>query len=139
MIEFPQYLVAYGQLLAALKATGITYQCVGYRLASTGEAPAFSAGGGDYMLVITHAPDTRPLQRQQLDAIVSVFKLEKRIPKQRVGLREALEGLSPKDFKDLLVELLVEKLETDAGFAKRLGKAIDGDEAALTGKEGQKG
>ncbi len=101
-----------------------------FRPTRQGETPKFTTAEGEALIVeIIHSAGTTEQQRQALDGIVAGFEFEERTKKPRTDLRSALRAMSDADFKDLLIEVLAEKLEQDSEFARRIGKTIDGDEA----------
>ncbi len=129
MWPYDDYEKDVGKLRETLGASGIPYDGIAYRAPRAGETAHFVASNGEPTVVgLVHAASTSAQQRQQLEAIAAQFKFGKRMLKRRAGLRQALDALPAKDFKDLLLELLLEKLASDPDFAARLGKPIDGDE-----------
>jgi hypothetical protein len=123
------YEKAVAHLAQELRQSEIPFNGWSFRRPRPGErAHLTTAEDGPTIVEIIHA-ETTAQQRQVLDEIVAGFEFEERTKKPRTDLRSALRSLSDADFKGLLVEVLAEKLEQDSEFAKRLGKAIDGDEA----------
>jgi len=121
---------AFAALAQELRQSEIPFNGWSFRAARQGETPHFTTVEGEATIVeILFRPETTAEQQQTLNQIVANFEFEERTKKPRADLRSALRSLSDADFKDLLIEVLAEKLEQDSEFARRTGKAIDGDEA----------
>lgn len=121
---------ALGSLMAALRGENIPFNGWSFRAPVQGEPTHFTTDKGEPIFIeLIHSSETSTEQRETLNQIVAGFEFEERTKKPRTDLRSALRLLSDADFKDLLIEVVVEKLEQDADFAKRLGKMIEGDEA----------
>lgn len=123
------YMDAFGRLNDQLKGTGIPFNGWSLRPPESGENPHLTINGQPFFVQLIHAEGTTSEQRRDLRQIVRDFVFEKRRPKNKADLRQALRALSDADFKDLLIELLVNELRNDSKFASRLGKMLDGDEA----------
>jgi hypothetical protein len=140
MYPYYEYEKSISSLQSALKATGLPFDGIEIRAPRGNETARFVAASGEaYIVTVNHAATSTQPQRQQLNQIVAAFVFEKRKTKTRPDLRQLVDALSPKDFKDLLIELLVEKLQSDADFAKRLGKTVDGDEPSPPSPQKQNG
>ena len=124
------YLDAFGQLNDQLKATGISFNGWTLRLAKQGEKAHLTINDRQYMVELIRAIGVTDAQQSELEQIVTEFSFERRRGKPRADLRGALRALPDADFKDLLIELIVNELSRDPKFASRIGKMIDGDERA---------
>lgn len=120
---------ALGSLMAALRGENIPFNGWSFRAPAQGEPTHFTTDKGEPIFIeLIHSSETSTEQRETLNQIVAGFEFEERTKKPRTDLRSALRSLSDADFKDLLIELLAEKLEQDSEFARRIGKTVDGDE-----------
>lgn len=122
------YSEAFGALTDQLKATGIPFLGWSVRPAAQDENPHLTISGRPYFVELIYSQETTGDQRRDLRQVVRNFSFERRRPKNRADLRQALNGLPDADFKDLVVELLVNEIRGGSRFASRLGKLIEGDE-----------
>lgn len=75
-------------------------------------------------------PVATPEQLQQAEQIKKDFDWRERVPKSEAVLRADLRALDVADLDKLYETLLVERLQSEPDFGRKLGIAIDGDEVA---------
>lgn len=127
MNEFEKYGI-FSRINTALAAEGLLFGGTTPRVVTAGQSSDVTIDGVDYKIEVHFGDGATAAQRARVAEIIATIDKQKRKPRKRADLRQAIDALSNKDFKDLVIELLVDKIGQDAGFAKRLGKTLDGDE-----------
>lgn len=129
MIE-SKYQISLAALNDALRATSVPFDGMTPRPVASGETPHFTENGVGFFVVIHFAQGTNAAQRQQLRDILAAHMFTRRQSRSRSAIRQALLDLTTNQRNQVLLEMAVDKILGDPGFAKRLGINMEGYEAA---------
>jgi hypothetical protein len=129
---YGEYQQSLSALIDQINQSGVKYNSVAPRRTGNGEPVDFISQGVSYFVEITYPDSVARKDREKTDLLARGFEYQKRKAKPRNNLRSDLMALSDKDFKDLVIELVILQLEDNPKFASKLGKGIDGDEVVVS-------
>lgn len=129
MIE-SKYQLSLAKLAESLIATGAVYGGFTPRPARDGETPHFFEDDVGFYVELNFLPTATAEDRTKLiDAWLAFDFTEIREVKPKNTIRQAVQNLTTAQRNQLLIELLVDLLEAQPNYARRLGINLEVDQA----------